>query len=279
MSDEIDLFITSLLDDIRNNRIKLPTLPQVALKVSDALRDKNASAKSVAKVISTDAALSARLIQVSNSAFSRGNSKVENVQMAVSRLGMTLVKNLVTSLLIKQLFHTKFPLLKKQMERLWVHSTKVGAISLVICKKYSKLMPDEAMLAGLVHDIGELPIIAHAEKFPNIASDQAKLEEVITKLKPAIGKMMLQAWNFSDELILVPDECEKLDRNPSDKPDYADIIMLANLHSYMGTQHPLSKVDWGNIPALTKLGMDPQGSIETLQEARDEIMEIQKLIS
>ena len=278
MSDEIDV-LKSLIEDIKDNRIKLPTLPQVAMKVSDAMRDNNASAKSIAKVISTDAALTAKLIQVSNSAFSRGNSKIDNVQMAISRLGMKIVKNLVTSLLIKQLFHTKFPLLKKQMERLWVHSTKVGAISFIICKKFSRLTPDEAMLAGLVHDIGELPIIAHVEKFPDIASDPAKLENIISKLRPSIGKMMLETWNFSPELIPVPSECEILDRNPSDTPDYTDIVMLANLHSYMGTQHPLGKVNWAEIPALEKLGMDPQSSIETLQEAREEILEIQKLIS
>lgn len=279
MSDQIDDFIAGLLDDIKNNRVKLPTLPQVAMKVSDALRNPDSDAKSVAKIIGTDASLTARLIQVSNSAFARGNSKVENVQMAITRLGMKLVRNLVTSLLIKQLFHTKYPALKKRMELLWVHSTKVGSISYVICKKYTTLMHDEAMLGGLVHDIGELPIIAHAEKYPDIATDSAKLDEIISKLKPSIGKMMLEAWNFTPELIPVPDEVENYDRNPSDKPDYVDVILLANLHSYMGSKHTMIDVNWAEVPALKKLGMDPAGSIQTLQEAREEIMEVQRLIS
>jgi len=279
MNTEIDKFISSLLDDIKNNRVKLPTLPQIAMKVSDAIRDPNATAKSISKIISTDAALTARLIQVSNSAFARGNSKIENVQMAVSRLGMKMVRNLVTSLIIKQLFHTKYPVLKKRMERLWVHSTYVGAISYVLAKKHTVLMHDEAMLGGLVHDIGELPILAHAEKFPDIASDPVELDNIITNIKPALGKMMLQSWGFAPELVCVADECEKLQRNPSKVPDYADVILIANLHSYVGTQHPMTKVNWAEIPALAKLGMNPEDSIETLQAAKQDIMEVQKLLT
>ncbi|NOX43222.1 MAG: HDOD domain-containing protein [Gammaproteobacteria bacterium] len=95
------------------------------MKVSDAMRDPDATAKSVAKIIGTDAALTARLIQVSNSAFARGNSKVENVQMAVSRLGMKTVRNLVTSLIIKQRFHTKYPTLKNA----WKHFGYIAPMS------------------------------------------------------------------------------------------------------------------------------------------------------
>lgn len=279
MSEQIDQFISGLLDDIKNNRVKLPTLPQVAMKVSDALRDPDSTAKSVAKLISTDAALTAKVIQVSNSAFARGNSKVENVQMAVSRLGMKLVKNLVTSLLIRQLFHTKYPSLKKRMEKLWLHSTRVGALSYVFAKKYTVLAHDEALLGGLIHDIGELPILAHAEKFPDIATDDEKLDEIITNIKPALGKMMLKMWGFPPEILKIAEECEKFDRNPSDSPDYTDVILVANLHAYMGTNHPLSKVNWAEVPALKKLGLDPEGSLQVMKEAKDEIMEVQQLLS
>ncbi|NOX43223.1 MAG: hypothetical protein GXP19_05755 [Gammaproteobacteria bacterium] len=63
------------------------------------------------------------------------------------------------------------------------------------------------------------------------------------------------------------------------KPDYTDVILVANLHSYLGTQHPLAKVNWAEIPALRKLGMNPEDSIETMQAAKTDILEIQKLLS
>lgn len=279
MGPDVDEFISKLLNDLKNNRLKLPTLPQVALKISDAIDNPKSTAKDVMRMVATDAALSARLIQVANSAMYRTNTPVEDVQTAITRLGMKQVRNLASSLIIRQLFHTKFPGLKKRLERLWIHSAHVAAISFVLAKKYTKLKPDEAMLGGLVHDIGELPILTYAEKFPAIAANEATLDEIAIKLGPVLGKAMLETWKFSPTLVSIAGEHENLKRNSTAPVDYTDIVIIANLHSYIGTQHPLANRSWADIPALQKLGLSPDDSIKALQEAREDIKEIQKLLS
>jgi HD-like signal output (HDOD) protein len=277
MTDNVDKFISSLLNDLKRNQLKLPTLPQVALKVSEVIDNPESRAKDVAKIISKDAALSTRLIQMANSAMYRGTSHVEDVQTAVARLGLKLIRNMVTSLLIKQLFHTRYDKLKNRMELLWFHSTLVGAISFVLASKYTSLKADEAMLSGLVHDIGALPIIAYAEKFPDIANDEQILDQIIEKIGPILGKTMLQTWHFSPDLVAVAAECKNLQRQ-SDKVDYTAIVMVANLHSYLGSKHPLGKVNWPEIPAFKSLGLTPDESINTLQEAKENIREIQQML-
>ena len=279
MGTEVDEFISKLLDDLKHNRLKLPTLPQVALKINDAIENPNSTAKDVTRIVATDAALSARLIQVANSAMYRTNTPVEDVQTAITRLGMKQVRTLATSLIIRQLFHTKFAGLKKRLEKLWMHSAHVAAISFVLAKKCTTLKPDEAMLGGLVHDIGELPILTYAEKFPAIAANETTLDDLATKLGPVLGKAMLQTWKFSPTLINIAGEHENLQRNPAAPIDYTDIVLVANLHSYIGTPHPLAKRSWADIPALTKLGLTPDDSIKTLHEAHADILEIQKLLS
>ncbi|MCW8891243.1 MAG: HDOD domain-containing protein, partial [Sedimenticola sp.] len=78
-------FFESLQTAITNNQITLPTLPEVALKVRDAVEQENVTAQQIADMVATDAALSARLLQVANSPLYRGRVSIDTIQMAITR--------------------------------------------------------------------------------------------------------------------------------------------------------------------------------------------------
>lgn len=279
MPEDVDKFISTLLDDLKTNRLKLPTLPQVAIKVGNIIDDPKTTTKEIAKIISTDAALTARLIQVANSVLYRGISPVEDIRTAVTRLGIKLIRNIVTSLIIRQLFHTKYDILRKRMEKLWLHSAHVAAISYVLAGKYTSIKPDEALLGGLIHNIGELPILTYAEKFPSIADSEETLDNISGSIGPVLGKTMLQAWKFPPSLIIVAAEYTNIQRSSPGLIEIIDIVVVAKLHSYIGTQRHLAQTNWATIPAFNKFKLTPEESISTLQKAREEILEIQKLLT
>lgn len=276
-----DKFIATLMDDIGKGRLVLPTLPEVALKIRKTVEDPMVSADKLAKLIGTDAALSARLLQVANSVFFRGLNSVENVRTAVVRLGGVCVRNVVVSLVMNQLYQAKeMAPIKKELHGLWVHGAKVAAISQVLAKRYTQLNPEEAMLAGLIHDIGTLPILKRALDFPDILADHEALQRVIASMHCEIGKLILEEWSFPTELVTVAAEHENLQRDSSSTADYTDIVLIANLHSYMGqVGNRFAEVDWNSIPALSKLGLTPEQSIATMAEAQKEIAEVQKLLT
>ena len=276
-----DKFIATLMDDVNKGHLELPTLPEVALKVRKLVDDPMVSADKIATLVGTDAALSARLLQVSNSVFFKGLNSVENVRTAVIRLGGVCVRNVVSSLVMQQLYQAnQMGPIKKDLLNLWIRGAKVAAISQVLAKRFTKLNPDEAMLAGLIHDIGVLPILKRAVKFPELMADKVLLYRVIDKMHLEIGRMILEEWHFPAELVQVAAEHENLTRDPGPKPDYTDVVMVANLHSYMGqTNNKYSGADWNDIPAFDKLGLTPEQSILALSEAKSDIAEIQKLIS
>ena len=276
-----DKFIATLMDDVGKGQLELPTLPEVAIKVRKLVDDPNVSADLIAKLVGTDAALSARLLQVANSVFFKGLNSVENVRTAVVRLGGVCVRNVVASLVMQQLYQAnQMGPIKKDLLALWVHGARVAAISQVLAKRFTKLNSDEAMLAGLIHNIGVLPILKRALKFPEILEDKATLNRVIEKLHPEIGKLVLEEWHFPPELIQVAAEHGDLQRNPGPNADYTDVVMVANLHSFMGrAENKYSAVDWNEIPAFNKLGLTPEQSIQALSEAKADIAEIQKVIS
>ena len=96
--DTEEQILAGFLDDLENSRLILPTLPEVALQVRDAVESDKASAGEIAKIISMDAALSARLLQVCNIPLYRTRRTGEDLQTAVARLGNIQVRHLVSSL-------------------------------------------------------------------------------------------------------------------------------------------------------------------------------------
>lgn len=279
MSNELaKAFLESLISDLKSNKLVLPTLPEVALKVREAVNDEEASISNIAKVIATDAALSARIIQVANSPLLRASRAIETLDMAVNRLGMKLVRDMVTSMVMEQMFQATTDLTDKKLRQVWEHSTMVAAISHALAAQYTKLNPELAMLAGLVHDIGVLPVITHAEDYPELLNNEAALNAVLRAVHGKIGTAILKAWHFPDELVAVAAEHENLARD-SAEVDYVDVVTVANLQSYMGTDHPLAKEDWSKIPAFAKLGLNYEVNVIEMEETAENIKEVQRLLS
>ena len=248
--------INELID---NDRLVLPTLPEVALKARETAEDPNASAGDLAKVINNDAAMTARILKVANSPIMRGAREIEDVQMAIARLGITCISNLVTGLAMEQMFQATSDLIDKTMRESWHHSTEVAGIANVICKHYTNLKPDQATLAGLVHEIGVLPILTYAEESDRL-NDPITLQKVIHSIHPKVGVKILQSWEFPKELIDVPAYYRKFNRDTgSDKPDYVDVVMVANLQTYMSKpDHPyITKLNWHDVTAFNRVGLDP----------------------
>ncbi len=278
-SPQIEQFWNDLVTDIRANRVELPALPDIALKTRKLLDSGKASSQQVSRLIGADAVLSTRLLRVVNSPIYRSNRKIEDVKSAVTRLGYATVRSIVTSIAMEQLYQNKLasPLKKRFLERNWNHSVHVAALSHVVARDYTCLKADEALLGGLIHDIGKLPILEYAEMLPDLMDNEALLERLLNALHTKVGTMILRRWQFADELVKVAAEHESLERDPDTDADLTDVVIIANLLSYVGTDHPLTKRDWSAIPAFHRLALTPEESINIIRDARDEIAEIRRL--
>jgi len=275
MSQDLeDKIVKELLDELESEQMVLPSLPEVALKVRDALESDDVSATDLASVISTDAALTARLIQVANSPLMRSQRKIDSIDIAVTRMGNNMVKNVVNGLIVKQIFQPTTEISDKKFREFWQHSTEVAAISHALAGLV-RLKPDQAMLAGLIHDIGALPIIKHAEDIPELLDDEDLLDKIIMRAHTQIGAAMLRKWEFPDELIAVAEHHEDLQRNHEGAADYVDLIIVANLQSHMGTEHRLANASFSEVPAFAKLGLDTEVSVVDMEDKGDTIKDIQ----
>ncbi|MDA7088770.1 HDOD domain-containing protein [Pseudomonas sp. SA3-5] len=249
-----------LIKAIDNDDLVLPTLPEVALKVREAAENPDIGIPQISKVIGNDAALTARIIKVVNSPLLRTNKPITDLQMAISRLGINYTCNLATGLAMEQMFQATSDVVDRKMREVWNKSTEIAGICHVLCKHYTRLMPDQATLAGLVHQIGVLPILTYAEDNNELLSDSISLNHVIEQIHPLIGDKILRTWDFPELIAMVPSQHLDFSRD-SAKVDYVDIVQVAILQSYLGSQHPYTQLDWSQIPAFSKLGLDPNQNL------------------
>ena len=108
-------------------------------------------------------------------------------------------------------------------------------------------------------------------KIAELLEDEAALDRIITNTHATIGAEILKKWNFPEELIVVAQEHENLQRNSDNGPDYVDVVTVANLQSLADTDHPHTKVDWSTVPAFEKLGLQSDVSIVDMDETNANI--------
>ncbi|MEJ2395040.1 MAG: HDOD domain-containing protein [Candidatus Thiodiazotropha sp.] len=274
MIDE-NAFLETLNQAIDSNRLTLPTLPEVAIKVRDAVEKENSTAKVVSDIIVTDAALSARLLQVANSPLYRGRVQIDSVQMAVTRLGVRLVRSLVVSLIMQQIFQATNDLLDKKFRQVWEESVQIAALSRVLAGGLDHLDKDQAMLGGLIHNIGALPVLAMAENHDELLNDADELDRVIAALSPTVGSRILNMWDFPPSLINVTEHFLDLGYQNEGEADYADVVQVARLEALVGKAGSVAMTEWANIPSFQRVGVETEVNIVEVEGVADDIQNIE----
>jgi len=267
-----------ILAEIDSNLIQLPTLPEVALRVREAVENENADAATIAGMVANDAALSARLLQVANSPLYRGRVEIDSIQQAITRLGVKMVRSLVISLAMKQIFQATSDTLDQQFRKVWDTSLQVAAISRVLAGAVPELENEQAMLGGLIHNIGALPILTKMDEQYGFNADQAIVTSLIEELSPGIGARILKNWNFAATLANIPEACVDLGHDPGPAPTYADIVLVARLQNLSATGGPEAGADWSKVPAFAKIGMEPEVVIVDMEGPAEEIAEVRTML-
>jgi len=209
-----DYTVPKLADVVKKVDIALP-LPQV---VNESIRISNSpdcDAYSMAECLAKDPILAAKILQTANSSFFGFLSKAKDIENAVVRLGMNKVRNLVLSLSISKLFKDNEECDGYSRVNVWQHSVAVGMLSELITKYSSKKeirqASGEALLAGLVHDIGM--ILADQcihKKFREVPPLAFSLKDPIHKVEksvlsfnhPQLAEAVLKKWRFPKSVII-----------------------------------------------------------------------------
>ena len=165
----IDAF-KSIAAQAGRGELTFPTNVDASLKLQKALSDPDCHIEAAARLVQAEPLLAARAVAIANSvAYNRSGNEITNVKMAVQRVGFRTLNALVAAVIVRQLdSKIKHPVLRAKANQLWQHSAHVAALAQVIARRVTKLDPDTAMFAGIVHEVGGFYLLSRAEEFPGL---------------------------------------------------------------------------------------------------------------
>jgi putative nucleotidyltransferase with HDIG domain len=244
----------------------LPSLPSLYFRVLQELQSPEASAERIGELVGMDPAMSAKLLQLVNSAFFGIARTISNPTEAVQFLGVGMVRSLALTIHAFSCFDQS-KLAEFSFERIWNHSVTVG----VFAKKMSQLenaesvTVDEAFVAGLLHDLGKLMLISnmtsqYREVMALVHQGHASVSEGEAKVFGAthaeVGAYLLGLWGLPVSIV----EAVALHHVPSRNP-HRTFCPLTAVHVANFLEHERSGDVWGasrpqlDTAYLTKLGL------------------------
>ncbi len=266
-------------EHFRLNALKLPTLPEVTAQVQALAADPRATADKLAAEVLRDPALTARLMRIANSPLLRGRMEVRSLAQAVTRLGFHYVRDLATALALEHAFEPDSANARLLMRRIARRSRDVAAISHVLARHCTRLPPEQALLAGLLHFIGALPLLVAVAEDVADQAGVAAIYVMIESRHAEIGMELLRQWHFPEEIASVPGAYRDLVRDREAPLDYADIVTVASLlaTSLDGTGSDMPDLD--DVPAADKLGLRSAADFYSSEPMQSDLLQSMSLLN
>jgi len=259
-------FVQTLASELNNNEIKLPSFPDVVVKVRAALDRPETTADDLANILSVDAALASRVLMLANSTYHNpGGNKIESVGAAVGRVGFERVRTAAIAYAVEQLHSAEgLEALKDELRNAWMTSMRLAALSEVIAKQCTSLDGDNAFIAGLLHRIGVLYIFTKYHEHKDLVQDADARQSLIDEWSAPIGQNIVQSWGFSEEVsdTLNPDAV--VSARGQNGANLADVVTTAK-RSLNGTTVTLPDTD---ETLRLKLGADSLEAVQAMFENR-----------
>lgn len=266
---------------IESGDLPLPSLPAIAIEASRIIDRDDASAPLLARVLLNDPAITAKLIRAANSPLFYGRGSVDTCERAVLRLGLRTTRQLVVAFALREVFSFKEPALQSLAAALWEHSTAVAAQCFVLARKVGGFDADEAQLAGLVHDIGAVPVLSYAAGDDELREDARATAMLCAELRVRLGQRLLDEWGFSAAMVEACALAENWLRDDVAHADLADLVIVAQAISFIGGPQSQRIPPLTRMPAFRRLfGADagPEDVLALVADAEQQVQEVHALL-
>jgi HD-like signal output (HDOD) protein len=274
-------FIKKFSQNFTQGELKTPSFPDAAFKIRKAI-EQDCDIDDLVKIVNMDPVISAKLIQVVNSPFYMLVNPISNCFEAINRLGRKTTRDLVIIFSMKNLIRSDNPIIKKLIQQTWLQSVKISSISFILAKLTKKVDPNEALLAGLLHNIGVLPILSFADSQPEGSYQLSDIELCIDELYGQIGEVILEEWEFPESLKQIPLQSADWYTDGAEKFNLNDIIILAKYHHLLDTPGGKKLPQIDTLPSYRKLEnqpLTPEMSLQILHDARQQVADAMKFFS
>lgn len=223
-----------MLEDIAkelSGEVVFPTYFDAVLRLRKVLQDASQSISGIAAAVSMEPLISAKLLRLANSvAFNPQGREVFDLKSAIARLGVNAVRTAAMSIVMSQLMRAKgMADFAEVTHALWDHSIKTAAAARIIARSMTRLNPDEAMLAGLIHDLGAFYMLYRATQYEELRHRPESVKFLIIQWHESIGVSLLNALGVPEEIVEATVDHDQIRPTPSPIRNFSDVIYVANM--------------------------------------------------
>lgn len=197
----LERWVRPLVRATQRRRLRMPSLSPTVHRVVRLIESSEVEIDELAEAVASDPALATRIMGVANSSYFRGASAVPNVREALMRMGIQEARTIVVVLALRATV-LRAPGLGEQAREIWRHSLLAATATHEIAQELPS-WETSGFLAGLVHDLGQLVVLAFVSELPawqedGEAPDADSVEALSQATHAALGAMVLASWGFPE---------------------------------------------------------------------------------
>jgi HD-like signal output (HDOD) protein len=267
-------FLSDLARELSAGRIDLPSFPDAVARVQHVLSDDSITSERIARVVSSDAGLAARILTMANSTLlHRGGSPVTDLKVAVTRIGHDSIRAAALAYATAQVRHAAdLAHIRSHLERIWQEGVRVAALAHAMAKESKLMRPDEALLAGLLHNIGKVYIIARTPKDAlQVHIDDAVLHD----WHPGIGQALIENWKLPEDIALAVGGQNDIERSHAAPADLQDLLIVAVSLATQMANNAADDAALAQMPAAAAMGLTDSAIVRIMLESQTEMETLQ----
>ena len=217
--------------ELSSDSLLFPTCFDAALKLRKELQNPDLSVSRIARVVALDPLIASRLTHLASSAlYSPDGTPARDLQTAVQRLGVEMVRTTALGVAMGQMLRAKDMVLFSDISRsLWDHSIRAAAASCLLARENGRISPDQAMLAGLVHDLGAFYMLYRAAQYEELRMRPETVKYLILQWHESIGVSLLDALGLPEEIVNATIDHDQPRPLPETMRTLADVVFIGNI--------------------------------------------------
>ncbi|MBL8414711.1 MAG: HDOD domain-containing protein [Propionivibrio sp.] len=269
-----------MLEDIARElagEVVFPTSFEAAIRLRKALLNSNLPIPRIASIVSVEPLVAAKLIHLANSVlYSPDGTPARDLQAAISRLGVNLVRTTALAIAMSQLMRSKeMAIFTDFTQALWAHTLKTAAAARILARTQTRINPDEALLAGLVHDLGAFYMLYRAAQYPELRTRPETVKYLIIQWHEGIGVTLLNALGIPEDIVNATIDHEQPRAAPESMRTLADIVYVGNILAGTHFERLYQDLD----PDAGEAGIIRQKYADLLPEIETETQEMQAIFA
>jgi len=278
-------FIEYLINLIDSEKLEIPMLPDIVIKIISLSKDKDAEIKDYVELVKSDQAIALKVIKLANSPLYKGIRDVEDLSLAISRLGIDSLKNLILMISLQsKVFKNKE--FRDMIEEVWKSSLLTAILSSKLAKYYS-LNESKAYTMSLVHDIGEVIIFNSVRGYEQFYRKKYKtttffVKRISKSFHQQISAFTLSFWGFAKDYVDIVRNHHIPPNKQSD--EYQKLLFISYqtsviLLNFKFTEENIDSFPYDFLIKFSKLPLTEDAFYLLLKSALSEFSELSEVIS